>query len=431
MNSRPFNWKHWREGALPELEPHSQIKLDVLQQYVESYIEILFGKIFGAPDAELVIVDGFCGGGIYHGGVEGSPLILLRAAKVAEFKIQAAKTSPFSLKCQFYFIDSCKRAIECLENYLRGAGYGPEIGKTIHLIHGDFSVVYKDVIRATKTGRSRGKRTIFFLDQCGYSKVDMRLIPDISTALGNKAEFIVNLAISWMLDFMKGDDQFRDIFAKLGVSEYVNLDDLLRIKQERQGDWHYIIESRIGPAVWRATQCPFYSPFYVRPVDHRRGYWLLHLAPHERARTAMMDVLWAKGNGSLHYGGCGLRMHEFRPDKDQSLYFEGFSLSEMNQARCVNELSTDVGALFRDQQIERIRFSELLTLVCNDTVANPSLLKRAISQLESQADLCIYGKNNGSKRGDTLSDGDIIEPAAQKAFAFIGGCKSRKRAPVS
>jgi three-Cys-motif partner protein len=419
MNAAPFDWRGWENGELPVLEPHSKFKLEVLRQYVESYIEILFANIFGVHTAEINIVDGFCGGGIYQDNLEGSPLILIRAIKVAEAKINLSRKTRFQIIPKFYFIDEKKDALNSLRYQLKEKGYGSDIGKNIHLINGCFSEKYKDVIQATTKANGRSNRTIFFLDQCGYTKVDLRLIPHISKAARYKAEFIINLAITWMIDFMRDDKTFRDLYEKLGVGEFLDLDQLLQIKEKKEGNWHYAIESRIGPAIRQATQSPFYSPFYIRPAESRRGYWLLHLAPHERARTAMMDVLWTKGNGALHYGGRGLKMHEFRPEKGSSLYFEGFSLHEMNKKICSQDLAEDIGNYLHEKCIDKIPFSELVKQVCNDTVANPEIIKSSLLLLQEASELKLTGKSNGKKRSNTILPTDVIIRYPQKTFSFF------------
>lgn len=431
MASDPFIWRGWENGELPELKSHSRIKLEVLRQYVESYIEILFGHRYGAPEVELTLVDGFCGGGIYENNQPGSPLVLLQAVKTAEAKINQSRKNPLKIAGTFYFVDKDKRALDCLRHQLKNSEFRSELDRSIHLVHGCFSEKHHDVMQKSMLGRRNGPRTIFFLDQCGYSKVDMRLIPQISKAMAYKAEFIINLAITWMVDFINTDQQFRDICIGMGIGDFLDLEELVKIREEKEVNWHYIIESQIGPAVWKASQCPFYSPFYIKPAGTRRGYWLLHLAPAARARTAMSDVLWQHSSGTLHYGNRGLKMHEYNPNNDRSLYLDGFSLSDINRDKCINDLGHDVAELIRMDEVPSIEVGQLANQICNDTVANPAMLKDALLGLKEAGEISILGPSNGAKRGDMISDKDIIKINPQSTFGFFARKGARKHTAVA
>ena len=80
-----FDWKNWKKGLLPPLEPHSEGKLQVLRDYVEDYICILCSDSFGRDIFRITIVDGFAGGGVYALDKKGSPHVLLEAVETAEF----------------------------------------------------------------------------------------------------------------------------------------------------------------------------------------------------------------------------------------------------------------------------------------------------------------------------------------------------------
>lgn len=419
MAANPFIWTAWEDGELPALKSHSKIKLEVLRQYVESYIEILVGHRYGATEVELTFVDGFCGGGIYANNIPGSPLVLLQAVRTAEAKLNETRSKPIRINGAFYFVDNDLNALKCLRYQIENSEFKAGLDRSIHLIHGCFSEMHQGIVQKSASAKGKNPHTIFFLDQCGYSKVDMRVVAKISKAMNHKAEFIINFAISWMADFIKDDAQFRTIFAGMGVSDLLDLEKLVRIREEKPVDWHYIIESEIGPAIWKASGCPYYSPFYIRPDDTSRGYWLLHLAQRPRARTAMADVLWDNTSGAVHYGGCGLRMLEYRPQNDSSLYLAGFSLSDVNRTKCIEDLGHDIGELIHNQKISKISLEELSHQICNDTVANPAILKESLLLLKDSGEISISGPADGAKRSENLSDKDIIKIEGQKVFAFF------------
>src|SRR4051812_42748270 len=79
---RLFHWNDWQSGHLPELERHSKAKLDIVRDYIETYIQILCQSVkFRSPRFKLSIVDGFAGGGVYKGQQLGSPFVIMGQLK--------------------------------------------------------------------------------------------------------------------------------------------------------------------------------------------------------------------------------------------------------------------------------------------------------------------------------------------------------------
>jgi three-Cys-motif partner protein len=319
-----FEWKDWNSGKLPELERHSEAKLTVLRDYVTDYICILCSDSYGRDAFRITMVDGFAGGGAYGGGKFGSPFVFLEAVAAAEAKINANRQKPLSIDCHYYLVEENREAFECLQAQLQHSVYKDRIGKTIFLKRGSFHQCQTQIIAETKTRFTRGgSRVIFFLDQCGYTDVHPRLLNSISAELNNKAEFIINFAVSWLIDFVSDTGGFRQMLASLGLDSELSAENLIRAKEKSGSDWRYVIEAMIGPAFRKVAGARFFSPFYIAPIDNHRGYWLLHLAPHIRARSAMLDVYWRSANGYRHFGHLGLNMLSYKPDAKQEGYLDG------------------------------------------------------------------------------------------------------------
>src|SRR5439155_8839115 len=139
-----------------------------------------------------------------------------------------------------------------------------------------------------------------------YSDVNPKMLQSISAHLNHKAEFIINFAVDWLADFISDNANFRTIFPSLRLDSELSASDLIVAKEQSGHDWRYVVESMVGPAYRSVAGSPFFSPFYIAPVGKHRGYWLLHLAPHARARSAMLDVYWRNANGHRHFGNVGL-----------------------------------------------------------------------------------------------------------------------------
>ncbi len=88
-----FNWK--LNEPPPNIEPHSEAKLNVLRHYLREYIRTLTNN-YRREEFKLDLVDGFSGGGLYRlengREVSGSPLVMLEEVTEAEFSINQHRT---------------------------------------------------------------------------------------------------------------------------------------------------------------------------------------------------------------------------------------------------------------------------------------------------------------------------------------------------
>ena len=202
--AKPFTWSGSIPNGLPILEDHSQTKLRILQEYIELYIKIVFGSSFRSHGGKITLIDGFAGGGLYQGNHEGSPLVMIEAVRAAETILNANRRIPIKIDAQYWFVEKDPDAFACLVGVLRAKGHGPEMGQSIFTRKGCFEDHLSDILSAIKRRHPRdGGRAIFFLDQCGYSKVTIPTLANISRQLHGKAEFIINFAINLHSLFIK------------------------------------------------------------------------------------------------------------------------------------------------------------------------------------------------------------------------------------
>jgi three-Cys-motif partner protein len=415
-----FDWPNWKNGDLPSIEPHSKAKLSVLRNYVEDYICILCANSFGRDAFKITVVDGFAGGGAYADGTLGSPFVFLEAVAAAETKINATRAKPLSIDCHYYFVEKSTTNFECLRWQLEQSAYKNQLGKTIFLHHGSFHEHHAQIVAKTKDRFTRGgSRVIFFLDQCGYSDVDPRLLNSISADLNNKAEFIINFAVTWFTDFISDKTKFRNMLSNLGLDSEISAEKLIRAKETSGCDWRYIIESMIGPAFKKVAGAPFFSPFYIAPIDNHRGYWLLHLAPHIRARSAMLDVHWRNANGHRHFGHLRLNMLMYKPDSDRVGYLDGFAFDDLTKSTAKKGLKEDFARVIRDSHGDGIPFQTFAAQYCNVTIADEKLMAETIEDLARDGEVIIRGPKGKSKRSEKISPNDIVLPCNQLFLTML------------
>lgn len=417
-----FHWKDWESGHFPELEKHSKAKLDIVRDYIETYIQILCQSVkFRSPQFRLSIVDGFAGGGVYKGQQPGSPFVIMSAVKVAEALLNSCGERKFKVNAQYFFIDSEKKHVECLKHQILNSEYRNEIDKTIFLYEGDFEQVFPTVVSAAKKHTSR---VIFLLDQCGYTKVKPAMLREISHLLNHKAEFIINFAIEWLKDHLRDTDQYRSICEGMGLDE-VAFQQLLATKRDKDTNWRYDVEAELGHRFWQASGCAYRSPFYIRPDRGHRGYWLLHLAPHEKARLAMAKMHWKHGNSHLHYGRTDLQMLVYDPTVEKTGYFKGYEFDTTTRSQSVVQIGPQIAKQVHDSFAKGITVGDLMKHNCNNSIADESIYFSAIASAAQHSEIIVKGPNSGFKRIDALTPHDVILPNRKPLFPSIAAQFSR------
>jgi len=68
---KKYNWVIGEE--FPLVDDHSIVKLEIIERYIEIYLTVLT-QSHVIDSLKLTVVDGFAGGGLYSGGIKGSPL---------------------------------------------------------------------------------------------------------------------------------------------------------------------------------------------------------------------------------------------------------------------------------------------------------------------------------------------------------------------
>lgn len=419
-----FDWKDWEDNKLPILADHSRAKLEILREYLINYHVIRVGALQrGVPSFKVYLIDGFAGGGKYATEDQqneelGSPLVILQAVREAEYRVNSQRKSQIKIDAQYFFIDESKDTIASLKSVLIEQNFQHQIGKCIHLIDKPFEVAHPNICREIKKAHPRdGAKTLFFLDQCGYSKVRAQTIRQIHNLLPN-SEFLVNFAITWWADFVTKPELAERLLKSTGLESEIDLADLQRQRlKEGKSDWLYTVESKVSQAFKMVAGLPYFSPFYIRPSDNHRGYWLLHLAPHYRARQAMVEVLWKKANRVRHYGKTGLEMLSYRPDEDEKNYLSGRDFDQLERTELVNRLLIELPEVIRKHE-SGILFRNLAASICNDTNADLPTIQDALKSLHNGNVIAIEGDKGGKKRGEILNipENNIIRPRKQAYF---------------
>ncbi len=402
-----FKWT----GGPPKLDNHSEVKLIILSDYIQEYLRIVCQQRT-IDKYNITLVDGFAGGGKYQNNKSGSPLVMMNAVKEANNNINKNRVKPVHIDPYYFFIEKDADAFESLRNSMQNVEK-----ENIKLKQGDFNNYIDEVIAHIKSRNPRGGGgAIFFLDQKGYTDVNMSVLKKIRQELP-KAEVIINIGVSWLVDFVDNTENFEKVMSTMHLDKYIDLIEINKIKSEEVNP-RYIIEAKLSTAIKKAACFPYFRPFFIEPEEHHRGYWLLHLAPHYRAHNAMSEVIWKHGNSMRHYGGSGTRIFDlsYKGGRIDTPNIFGSTFNSASKEQHFNGLSEDLPRIIRDT--DSMRVDELIRKTCNQTAVTRDMYLESLKQISEQREIIIVGKSGGAKRGGKIDMSDIVLPNKQIIMPF-------------
>ena len=314
MADSPGEWT-WRRGQVPPLiQDHSKAKLELLGRYLREYLRIVGGRQKGYGHLELTVVDAFCGGGKFRSGdrdeaeIKGSPLVLLEAARAARGEILSqTRDSAFAWNVRFLFNDVAPDHTAYLREVLRHEGHDVS-GGPIRILTGEFEANLDQMIAATREISPRVGRSLWILDQTGWSAATLGSIARILRELP-KSEVILTLARDNLVRLAVRNPYSQDALRTLGLGETVLHELANLVDGKRTGA---VAQRMLMHEVARQTNAVEYSCFVLEPAGSRRAVVLVHLVNHERARDAMIDMQWSLDGAFYHFAGEPSRVLSYR-----------------------------------------------------------------------------------------------------------------------
>lgn len=412
----------WAKGApLPLIEDHSRAKHDVLHAYVVNYLRIL-AQSPRSEGVRVTFVDGFAGGGQYRTPagdvVSGSPLVLLDAinearALVVADRLQRGFKSPYVIDAHVHLVETLRETHAFLTEAIRARADVRDGLTTVTLHQGTFQAHLAAIIADIRK-RQRNGRSVFVLDQYGWSKVDVGLIQQIFAQLPTSEVFL-----TWMIDNLANFvseanvESINKALGKTGLGSHLTAERLLQIKRDGtestdQGEltWRRAIQSMMSHEIRLSSGANFCTPFYIVPQTSRRGYWLLHLSRHLRANEEMKRIHW-QNNNFHHPGGAGLDMLGYVGSGGQLTFDHRFD--DHARDRTLEALRDDIPRRLAAQS-GPMRFGDLVASTANDTPAQRAQLQQAVFTLAQHRELTLrtlLGSERRSAQG--VADDDVIE----------------------
>lgn len=426
----------WSSGSPPVIEAHSLRKLEVYREYLMHYLQVLNRNPL-IPRFGLSIVDGFSGGGSYvfkegvqETIVDGSPLVILDAIELAEFKVHENRSGQgvkkqITLDIDYHFVDKSLIATDHLTQLIHQSRFSHKLKNSIQIYNGEFISVLPAIISKILAHKEKSKRrAIFILDQCGYSAVPFHSIQNIFSILPN-SEIILTFATDWLIEYLSDNEKFKNILKKIGISDEHEINRIIGVKRESK-EWRKLVQLALHDIIPKRTNAKFYTPFFIKSKTANRSFWLVHLSNHPKARDVMTELHHEFKNSFEHYTSAGAMMFGYDPINDRQVTkkddifkddvcfnFDDYSRNIMNE-----QLSTELPSLLREYQNE-ISFKELYLKIVNTTPAAKYHIKQVCSKLAKTKEISIRNGNSVRTAAKSIQDEDRIFIPAQFNLPFF------------
>jgi three-Cys-motif partner protein len=150
-------------GTIWPLEPHTAKKHEILKRYFDAWLPIL-----ATTNGRVVYIDGFAGPGVYSGGEDGSPVIVLKAALGHKYK-------PATELCCL-FVEADLKRYERLGSVL--TGLKPTLPKNIKFeaVHKTFDEEMTRILDDFDRKRQSLAPTLAFIDPFGFKHTPFKTI---------------------------------------------------------------------------------------------------------------------------------------------------------------------------------------------------------------------------------------------------------------
>jgi len=160
-----------------DLEPHTAKKHEILRRYFQAWLPIL-----GQSSPRLLYIDAFAGPGEYSKGEDGSPLVILKAARDHSLKVSS------ELVC--LFIESNDDRYEHLMEVLEREKPSLPANVKFRALHGRFTDQLTEIFAYADEQRKRRAPTLAFVDPFGFSQAPFSALKKLMTY--PKSEVFVN-----------------------------------------------------------------------------------------------------------------------------------------------------------------------------------------------------------------------------------------------
>jgi three-Cys-motif partner protein len=261
-----------------DIEPHTAKKHEILRRYFQAWLPIL-----GRYNSRLLYIDAFAGPGEYSKGEDGSPLVILKAARDHVLKPSC------ELVCLFIESDD--------DRYQHLVGLLDRIKPTLpsnvkfRALHGNFNDQLTEIFAQLDEQEKHRGPTLAFVDPFGFSQTHFTTIARLLRY--PKSEVLVNFMYGWINRFLSNSEFAEHFDALFGTPEWRNI-----MKITVPTNRFYAIQDLYRSQL--RTVARYVHGFLMMNWSNAPDYFLFFGTNSLKGTEAMLESMWkvAPSDGS-------------------------------------------------------------------------------------------------------------------------------------
>jgi len=357
-------------GTIWNLEPHTAKEHEILRRYFEAWLPIM-----ASWNGRVVYIDGFAGPGQYSLGEDGSPIVVLKAARDHTFPIRG------ELVC--IFVEDDLERYRHLKKLLDGLSATLPSRIKWEAVHGRFDEHLTATLNLIGAQKKILAPAFVFIDPFGFSHTPFKTVRKV---LGNsRCEVLVNFMYEEVNRFISLEEHAENFDKLFGTPEWRRVRNLSAPSQRRKAI-HDIYLKQLK------TCATYVHSFEMLNQGNSTDYFLFFATNSLKGLEKMKEAMWkVDDTGSFqfsdHYDARGL----------MSLFSAQPNVAPLRNAI----LKTFAG---RQISIERLQ-----DWVIAETEFLPKHLKRPVlAPMEDANQLSVVNPAPKRRKG-TFSDGTILK----------------------
>ncbi|WHP07604.1 three-Cys-motif partner protein TcmP [Acinetobacter corruptisaponis] len=260
-----------------------------------------------------------------------------------------------------------------------------------------------------------GERSIFFLDQYGYSDVKINEINRILKELKN-SEIILTFNIDSMFPYFSKDNHFRKALINLEIDNYIDWNVVAQLPKDGHS-YRVYIQRQVAKALQELSNAKFMTLFFIKPQASKEwGYWLVHLCNAYKAHEVMKSLHW---NNATYFGHTlepGIFEFGYEANRDLELIGNSgslFDFDELSKQKCIDALHMDFGKILFNQD-DKVAVGHLFHSFVTNTPASEEILQSSLKQLHEEKSVEILNADGKPRKPSKIyHKTDIIVPSRQ------------------
>ncbi len=263
-----------RETTWP-IDPHTIKKHEILRRYFQAWLPIMTQWA-----GRVLYIDGFAGPGKYEGGEDGSPIIVLKAARDHAFRPKS--------EVVFIFVEKDKARKEHLDRTVKEITGSLPDNFRVHCIHGEFNEELESVFRELEEQGKKLAPALVFVDPFGFSHTPFRTIARVLR--NGRCDALITFMYEEINRFLAHPDHVETYDELLGTGNWRDVLNLREPDERRRAIHDIYLKQLRGVA-------RYVRSFEMLNRGNRTDYFLFFASDNPLGLEKMKEAMWKADPG--------------------------------------------------------------------------------------------------------------------------------------